>query len=477
MKNLLLAVSALALVTACGNETGAGPGGTGGTGEGSATAAAASIPGMPEGPLRVADENLVALYKQLHETPELSFKEAQTSALLANELKTLGFTVTEGVGDAWVKDKSMKDHGEVRAGVGGYGVVGVFENGPGPVILIRTDTDALPVPEQTGLPFASKVVSETWTGVESNVMHACAHDIHMTVWVGAARRLIAEKDKWKGTLVMIAQPAEEIGLGAQAMLAEGLYTKFPKPDYNIALHVSAGAPAGTIAYSSGFALANVDSVDIKVKGVGGHGAYPHTTVDPVLVASHIVVALQSLVSRNTNPLDSAVVTVGSIKAGAKHNIIPDEAELLITVRSYEDKTRQMLLDGIKRIAEGQAAAFGAPAPVITVESDFTPATYNDPDLTARAMAAISAELGAANVRAVPPVMGGEDFSQYARTDEKIPGVIFWLGAVSADKYAASQVDGMPLPSLHSPLFAPDYDPAIATGVDAMTAAVIDLFKD
>ena len=477
MKNLLFSVSALALLAACGSETGAGPGGAGGASDGSAIAAAASIPGMPEGPLRVADENLVALYKQLHETPELSFKEAQTSALLANELKTLGFTVTENVGDAWVKDKSMKDHGEVRAGVGGYGVVGVFENGPGPVILIRTDTDALHVPENTGFAFASKVISETWTGVESNVMHACAHDIHMTVWVGTARRLIAEKDKWKGTLVMIAQPAEEIGLGAQAMLAEGLYTKFPKPDYNVALHVSAGAPAGTIAYSSGFALANVDSVDIKVKGVGGHGAYPHTTVDPVLVASHIVVALQSLVSRNTNPLDSAVVTVGSIKAGAKHNIIPDEAELLITVRSYEDKTRQMLLDGIKRIAEGQAAAFGAPAPEITVESDFTPATYNDPDLTTRAMAAISAELGAANVRAVPPVMGGEDFGQFARTEEKIPGVIFWLGAVSADKYAASQTDGMPLPSLHSPLFAPDYDPAIATGVDAMTAAVMDLFKD
>lgn len=476
MRNLLFAVSALALVAACGSETGAGPGGAAGTAEGAATAAAASIPGMPVGPLRVADENLVALYKQLHETPELSFKEAQTSALLASELKSLGFTVTENVGDAWVKEKSMKDHGEVRAGVGGYGVVGVFENGPGPVVLIRADTDALPVPENTGLAFASKVVSETWTGVESNVMHACAHDIHMTVWVGTARRLIAEKDKWKGTLVMIAQPAEEIGLGAHAMLAEGLYTKFPKPDYNIALHVSAGAPSGTIAYSSGFALANVDSVDIKVKGVGGHGAYPHTTVDPVLVASHIVVALQSLVSRNTNPLDSAVVTVGSIKAGAKHNIIPDEVELLITVRSYEDKTRQMLLDGIKRIAEGQAAAFGAPAPEITVESDYTPATYNDPDLTTRAMAAIARELGDANVRAVPPVMGGEDFGQFARTDEKIPGVIFWLGAVEPDKYAASQTDGMPLPSLHSPLFAPDYDPAIATGVDAMTAAVLDLFK-
>ena len=467
----------IALIAACGSETGAGPGAAGGGGGTATAASVTSVPGMPVGPLRTADENLVALYKQLHETPELSFKEAQTAAILANELKTLGFTVTEGVGDAWVKDKSAKEYGEVRAGVGGYGVVGVFENGEGPVVLIRADMDALPVPENTGLAFASKVVSETWTGVESPVMHACGHDIHMTVWVGAARRLIAEKDKWKGTLVMIAQPAEEIGLGAQAMLADGLYSKFPKPDYNIALHVSAGAPAGTVAYSSGFALANVDSVDIKVKGRGGHGAYPHTTVDPVLVASHIVVALQSLVSRNVNPLDSAVVTVGSFKAGAKHNIIPDEAELLITVRSYEDKTRAMLLDNIKRIAEGQAAAFGAPAPEITVESDYTPATYNDPALTERAMLAVAKEIGEANVRAVPPVMGGEDFGQFARTEEKIPGVIFWLGAVEPDKFAASQTDGMPLPSLHSPLFAPDFDPAIATGVDAMTSAALELFGD
>lgn len=474
-KTALLA-GGIALLAACGNKTGAPGEAADGATRSADPAAVASVAGLPEGPLRVADENLVALYKQLHETPELSFKEAATSALLAAELKSLGFTVTEGLGDTWVKEKAAREHDEVRPGVGGYGVVGVFENGDGPVILIRTDMDALPVPENTGFAFASKVVSQTWTGVDSPVMHACGHDIHMTVWAGTARRLVAEKETWSGTLVMIAQPAEEIGLGAQAMLIDGLYSKFPKPDYNIALHVSAGAPAGTIAYSSGYALANVDSVDIKVKGVGGHGAYPHTTVDPVLVASHIVVALQSLVSRNTNPLDSAVVTVGSFKAGAKHNIIPDEAELLITVRSYEDRTRAMLLDGIKRIAEGQAAAFGAPAPEVTVESDFTPATYNDPDLTARAMAAISAELGAANVRSVSPVMGGEDFSQYGRTDEKIPGLIFWLGAVAPDRYAASQTDGMPLPSLHSPLFAPDYDPAIATGVDAMTAAVVDLFK-
>ncbi|WP_439649728.1 M20 metallopeptidase family protein [Hyphomonas sediminis] len=442
-----------------------------------ATTASTAVTGMPVGELRAADPSLIDIYKHLHSNPELSFREVETSKLLAGELNALGFEVTQNVGDAWVREKAMKDIGEVKPGVGGYGVVGVFRNGKGPTVLIRADMDGLPVPEQTGFDFASKIASQTWTGVDSPVMHACAHDIHMTVWVGTARELIKNKDKWKGTLVMIAQPAEEIGLGAQAMLADGLYSRFPAPDFNIALHVSASAPAGTVEYSSGYALANVDSVDIKVKGVGGHGAYPHSTRDPVLIGSHIVVALQSLVSRNVNPLDSAVVTVGSFKAGAKHNIISDEAELLLTVRSYDDKTRQMLLDGIKRIAEGQAASFGAPAPEITIERDYTPATFNDPDLTERAMKAVAKKLGEANVRAVPPVMGGEDFGQFARTDEKIPGLIFWLGAVDPDRYAASKVDGMPLPSLHSPLFGPDYDPAIGTGVEAMTTAAIDLFKD
>ncbi|MEQ9435072.1 amidohydrolase [Hyphomonas sp.] len=428
-------------------------------------------------PLPSADPALVEFYKRLHATPELSFRESETSAILANELQTLGFEVTTGIGQDWVVEKSMKDNGEVLDGVGGYGVVGVFRNGNGPTILIRTDMDALPVPEQTGLPFASTVEATTWTGVESYVMHACGHDVHMTSWVGTARELIARKNKWKGTLVMIAQPAEEIGLGAQAMLADGLYTRFPKPDYNLALHVSAAAPAGTINYSSGFALANVDSVDIKVKGVGGHGAYPHTTRDPILVASHIVVALQSLVSRNTNPQDSAVVTVGSFKSGAKHNIISDEANLLLTVRSYDDATRKMLLDGISRIARAEAMAFDAPEPEITIESDYTPATYNDPDTTARTMKAIGKSIGAANVREMKPVMGGEDFSQYARTQEQIPSVIFWVGAVEPAKFDAAQNGGPSLPSLHSSGFAPDYDPTIATGVEAMTAAAIELFKD
>ncbi|MEL6753007.1 MAG: amidohydrolase, partial [Pseudomonadota bacterium] len=262
------------------------------------------------------------------------------------------------------------------------------------------------------------------------------------------------------------------GLRAEA---DGLYERFPLPDYNLALHVSASQPAGKIAYSPGYALANVDSVDIRVKGVGGHGAYPHTTKDPVVVASHIVTALQTLVSRNVDPQTPAVVTVGAFEAGSKHNIISAEAHLKLTVRSYSDETRALLLDGIERIAKGQAATFGAPEPQITVESDYTPSTYNDPELTARAMAAIAAELGGDNVVQVPPVMGGEDFSQYSRTGENVPSVIYWLGAVNPQAYAESQGGALSLPSLHSPFFAPDAEPAIETGVTAMTAAALDRF--
>ena len=437
-----------------------------------ATPAAAVNAAMPK-----ADAELIEIYKQLHANPELSFKEAKSAALMTSELENLGFEVTTGIGQDWVIDKAMKDVGEVKDGVGGHGVVGVLRNGDGPTVMIRADMDALPVPDQTGFPFASEVVSTTWTGVESPVMHACGHDIHMTSWIGTARALAARKDEWSGTLVMIAQPAEEIGLGAQAMLADGLYSRFPQPDYNLALHVSASAPAGTVVYTKGYAMANVDSVDITVKGVGGHGAYPHTTRDPVLVASHIVVALQSLVSRNTNPQDSAVVTVGSFKAGAKHNIISDEATLLLTVRSYDDSTRQMLLDGIERIAKAQADAFGAPEPIIKVEQDYTPSLFNNADLADKAMTAVADAIGSDNVKEVQPVMGGEDFSQFGRTEENIPGLLFWVGAVSPDKYQASQDSSLPLPSLHSPFFAPDYDPTIATGVEAMTAAALELFDE
>lgn len=420
---------------------------------------------------------LLDLYTWLHANPEHSFKEQQSSALLAAELESLGFSVTTGVGDDWVRQKSTEDEGTVRDGVGGYGVVGVYENGDGPTVLIRADMDALPVPEQTGLDYASDVTSMTWTGVESPVMHACGHDVHMTSWVGTARELIENKDDWSGTLVMIAQPAEEIGLGAKAMIEDGLYSDFPLPDYNLALHVSASAPAGTVAYSSGYALANVDSVDITVKGVGGHGAYPHTTKDPVVVGSAIVMALQTLVSRNVDPQTPAVVTVGSFKAGAKHNIISDQAELLLTVRSYDDATRKMLLEGIERIAKAQAEAFGAPEPEISIDSDYTPSTFNDPELTSEAVAAIRQAIGEDNVTEVKAVMGGEDFSQYGRTQQDIPGLIFWLGAVNPETYEKAQGGPLPLPSLHSPFFAPDAEPTIETGVSAMTAAATALFNE
>ena len=427
--------------------------------------------------LPVAGTNLVDLYTYFHRNPELSFKEVKSSTIMANELESLGFEVTTGLGDTWTREKSLRDNGTVRDGVGGYGVVGVFENGDGPTVLIRADMDALPVAERTGVPHASTVVDETWTGVTNGVMHACGHDIHMTSWVGTARALIAAKDDWSGTLIMIAQPAEELGNGAQAMLADGLFERFPLPDYNLALHVSATVPSGKVAYSSGFALANVDSVDITVKGVGGHGAYPHTTKDPVVVGAAIVSAVQTLVSRNVNPQTPAVVTVGSFQAGAKHNIISDEAKLLLTVRSYDDETRSMLLEGIERIARAQALAYGAPEPEIFIEPDYTPSTYNDPTLSAKAAAAIAGAIGADNVSQVDPVMGGEDFSQYSRTDAKIPSMIFWVGAVEPGKWQAAQDSALGLPSLHSPFFAPDYEPTIETGVTSMTAAALALFDD
>ncbi len=422
------------------------------------------------------DPDLIQIYQALHASPELSFQEIETSKRMADELTSLGFDVTTGLGADWVEAKALRDQGVVRDKVGGYGVAGIFRNGDGPTVMLRTDMDALPVPEETGLPFASDVTSTSWTGVESAVMHACGHDVHMTSWIGTARALIAGRDNWSGTLIMIAQPAEELGLGAQAMLEDRLYQRFGTPDANLALHVSASLPSGQVGYTSGYALANVDSVDITVRGVGGHGAYPHTTRDPVLVAAHIVTALQTLVSRNTNPQTPAVVTVGAFHAGAKHNIISDEARLKLTVRSYDDETRQMLLDGIARIVRAQAVAFDAPEPEITVEADYTPSTYNDPALTSRSMAAISGAIGAGNVQSLTPVMGGEDFSMYSRTDAKVPSLIFWVGAVHPEDIAEAEANGTSLPSLHSPFFKPHAEVAIETGVRAMTAAALAAFN-
>ena len=402
---------------------------------------------------------LEELYLYLHQNPELSYQEEQTMARIAGELRGLGFEVTENVG--------------------GFGLVGVLENGPGPTVLIRTDLDALPLKEQTGLPYASVVTGINQVGEQVSVMHACGHDIHMSAFVGTARRLVEMRDQWRGTLVMIGQPAEERGGGAREMLADGLYERFPKPDYNLALHDAASAPAGTIGYTPGYALANVDSVDIIVHGIGGHGAYPHTTKDPVVLAAQIIVDLQTLVSREVSPLDPAVVTVGSIHGGTKHNIISDQVLLQLTVRSYTDEVRKTLLDGIKRIAENQGRVAGLPEdllPEVTVRTDeFTPATYNDPKLVERVTHAMREAGVAAAIVEVPPVMGGEDFSEYGRTEDKIPGFIFWIGAVDPVLYQETMAAGGTLPSLHSPFFAPAPELTIKTGVKAMTIAALELF--
>jgi hippurate hydrolase len=410
--------------------------------------------------IRADMPQLMTLYRDLHANPELSMQEVRTPAKLAVEMKKLGFSVTEKIGKT--------------------GVVSVLRNGPGPTLLIRADMDALPVVEQTGLPFASKVRATARSGVETGVMHACGHDTHMTTFIGTARRLAAMKDQWSGTLVMILQPGEETGEGAKAMLDDGLYTRFPKPNVAIAFHDAASLPAGVIGITPGYALANVDSVDILVKGVGGHGAYPQSTKDPIVLASRIVLTLQTLVSRENDPANPAVVTVGSFQAGAKHNIISDEARLQLTVRSYKPEVRKLLLDGIKRIARGEAIATGMPEdkmPVVTIRDElYTPATFNTDKLSASTLALFQQHFGADRAIKTPAVMGGEDFSRFWLADNKIESLIFWVGGTPKDKWDAAGGDTQKLPSLHSPFWAPDAEAVISTATEAMTVAALDVLK-
>ena len=402
---------------------------------------------------------MMALYRDLHANPELSLKEVNTAAKLAKRLKALKYDVTEKVG--------------------GTGVVAVMKNGTGPVLLIRADMDALPVVEQTGLDFASKVRTKTPEGVETGVMHACGHDTHMTAFIETAKLLAARKDQWKGTLVMILQPAEEVGKGARDMLEDGLYTRFPRPTHALAFHDAANLEAGVIGYTPGYALANVDSVDIDVKGVGGHGAYPQTAKDPIVLGSRIVTSLQTLVSREQDPQDPAVVTVGSFQGGAKHNIIPDEAKLLLTVRSYSDETRAKLIEGIRRIARGEAIAAGMPQdkmPVVSVKDEFTPSTYNPPEFAEEMAGLLKTHFPDGRVVKTTAVMGGEDFGRFYRADKSIKSFIFWVGGVPAEKMAAAQAGQISLPSLHSPFWAPQADKVIATGSEAMTVLALDILK-
>ncbi|WP_423607004.1 amidohydrolase [Sphingomonas sp. MS122] len=404
--------------------------------------------------------SLMALYRDLHANPELSQHEVKTAAKMAAEARKAGYAVTEKVG--------------------GTGVVAVLKNGEGPTLLIRADMDALPVTEETGLPFASKVRGKTPEGVETGIMHACAHDTHMTAWVGTLRNLAAMKDRWKGTVVMVAQPAEESSVGALAMLKDGLYERFGKPSHAIAFHNSAALPAGTIGIRSGPTFASVDSVDILVKGVGGHGAYPATTKDPIVLGARIVSALQTLVSREVDPQEAAVVTVGSFQGGTRHNIIPEQALMLLTVRAYTPEVRRQLLDGITRIARGEAIAAGIPEdqlPVVKVREPFTPPTVSTEAFAGELKALFTARFGADRVRDIPPTMAGEDFGRFHIADPSIQSVIYWVGGVPQDKWDAAQAaGGRGLPSLHSSKWAPDAEKVIGTAAEAMTAAALDVLK-
>ena len=401
-----------------------------------------------------------SLYRHLHQFPELSYQEKATSERIAMELRTIGLEVT--------------DH------FGSYGVVGLIKNGEGSTVLVRADMDALPILEKTGLPYASKVKAINQNGLEVDVMHACGHDIHMTVFIGVAKTLIKFKNKWQGTVVIVAQPAEETGGGAKTMLKEGLYTKFPKPDYCLALHVSPELKSGKVGYCPGTALASVDAIDITVYGEGGHGAYPHKTIDPIVLASRIVLALQTIVSREISPLNPAVVTVGAINGGFKHNVIPDEVKLQLTIRSYADEVRTQTIESIKRITRGIAISAGLPEekyPEVLLSEEYTPSTINDEQLTGSVAKVFVDALGKENVLRVDPVMAGEDFSQYGRTKDNIPICIFWLGTVDSQKMKESKEKGKALPPLHSPFFAPKPEKTIKTGIKAMTSAVINLLNN
>jgi amidohydrolase len=423
-------------------------------------------------PQQIADAelpSLLTIYKDLHTHPELSTHEERSSAIVAKELKAAGYEVTERVGKY---DK---------AGLTCFGVIGVMKNGDGPVVAIRTDLDALPVHEETGVPYASTVMTKNDAGQEVSVMHACGHDIHMSTFIGTARALAKLKDKWHGTLILIGQPAEETVGGARALLKDGLYTRWPKPAYVLGLHDDAEIATGQIGVTEGYCYANVDSVDVTVRGVGGHGAYPHKTKDPVMLAAEMITAWQTIASRENNPIDPIVITVGSIHGGTKHNIISDEVKMQLPVRTYKQEVRDRVLAAIDRIAKGIATTAGVPpdrAPIVQVEKEqYTPATYNNPELTKRVSAVLKTAIGANNVIAKDPTMGGEDFSEYSLPDHSIPAFMFNVGAVDPAKVAESKKPGAaPLPSLHSSKFAPVPEPTIRTGMIGMVSAVLDLMK-
>ena len=403
------------------------------------------------------DESLADLFVWFHSHPELSFREYETAARLAEELRAAGVEVTEGVG--------------------GTGVVGMLRNGDGPLVMVRADMDGLPIQEDTGLAYSSTVTQVDITGIEQQVMHACGHDVHVTSMVGTAKRLVAMRESWSGTVMFVGQPAEERVGGARAMIEDGLYDRFGVPDYGLAFHVSAGEPAGKVMVAGGLIASSADSVDITVYGVGAHGASPHKGKDPVYIAAQIVVALQSLVSRELAPLEPGVVTVGSIHGGSKHNIIPDEVKLELTVRADSQEAREKLLSGIERIALGVARTAGMPEDLVpTVEvTEGTPPTVNDDAFAARIHDAFVRDLGEEAVyEKKREGMGAEDFAFFVMTEDEVPGAYFSVGGTSQADLDADEAGGTPVPSHHSPFFKIEPEPSVTMGVEAMTVAVLEL---
>ncbi len=398
--------------------------------------------------------DLQALYVDLHRNPELSQQEEKTAAKLAGRLRALGYEVTEQVG--------------------GHGVVGVLRNGKGPTVMLRTDLDALPIEEKTGLPYASTVTATSPQGAVVPVMHACGHDLHMTAWMGAATALARSKDRWKGTVVLVGQPAEETISGARAMLEAGLLERFPRPDFALALHVTAELPVGQVGFRSGPSQAAADMVDVTIFGTGGHGARPQQTVDPIVIAARTVLALQTIVSREVNPLDPAVVTVGSIHGGTKHNVIPDEVKLQLTVRSFKPEVQQRILEAIARIAKAEAAAARAPKePSVVVDSgQASPPVVNDPKVVQRVVAALGRALGPGALVEREPQTGSEDFAYYGKAG--VPAFMFALGTAPPDALAKARAGGPAVPNIHSARYAPDRDPSIRTGATALALSAMEL---
>jgi hippurate hydrolase len=424
-------------------------------GAAASAAQAASLPAPFAEQLNANYPSVEALYQDLHRNPELGFNEHRTAAELAKHARALGY--------------------EVTTGVGGTGVVAILKNGPGPTVMLRTEMDALPVQEKTGLPFASTVTTRNKAGETVSVAHACGHDLHMASWYGTAKLMADNRKAWHGTLMLIGQPAEEPVAGAAAMLKDGLFTRFPKPDYALSLHDDASGPSGTIMYHAGPFRASSDVVNITIFGQGGHGAVPHETRDPVVMAARVVMALQTLVSRENNPVDPVVITVGSIHGGTQGNIIPDQVKLQLTVRTFSDAVRKRVLASIAREVKGEAIAANMPkAPLVDVEPG-TDSVYNDPALMSRVVPVLQAALGKDKVAEMPQKMTSEDFSQYGLAGAH--ALLLHVGAVAPERLEAAKKAGEHLPGTHSPQWAPDFKPTVHSMITAETAVLLDLFNN